>query len=457
MVIIVLLLLLVCSSFSTLFKPIKTVIVGSGPGGLLTSHALLSKYKDGKNTYDVQLIESRDDPRFEPQGPRSYSLGLNIRGQTAIKYFDKPGRSFGLWHGIRKEGVFSETFWLHIGKLKLNIRKPVSNSDDNNNIPPPTLMIPRNKLVQGLVDVANSTYGDRFKIKYNTKCTSIDIKAKVAYFSDGTSLPYDLLIGADGANSEIRNALATQSNVKVEENILPGQYKVMLQPLPATLEPEAIHAMECTSKDRSNIGLFIIPAPNNNICALVNWRNSSNIPNAFIQENTDPSNIAYIQDLIEKDFPLFGRPTEQAVLQLQEQKPSVALTIKCDNYADKNVCILGDAAHSTGGTLGQGCNSALLDVVELDKVLEDTNDNISEALTKFSMRQQPEGSALLTLLSLPPKNAWGIPYNLIQLIKGFLSKFLPFNFLKPTQTLLSQTLLPFTQIVALNKFWLNKV
>jgi kynurenine 3-monooxygenase len=320
-------------------------------------------------------------------------------------------------------------------------------------------MIPRNKLVQGLVDVANSSYSDRFKIKYNTKCKSVDIKAKVAYFSDGTSSSYDLLIGADGANSEIRNALATQSNVKVEENILPGQYKVMLQSLPPTLEPDAIHAMECTSKDRSNIGLFLIPAPNNKICALVNWRNSSNIPNAFVQENTDPSNIANIQDLIEKDFPLFGRPSEEAVLQLQNQRPSVALTIKCDNYAaaDNGVVILGDAAHSTGGTLGQGANSALMDVVELDKILEQTNDDVAKALSLFSIRQQPEGSALLQLLSLPPKNIWGLPYNFLQLVKGFLSKLLPYNFLKPTQTLLSQTLTPFSKIVAMNKFWLNKV
>jgi len=366
-----------------------------------------------------------------------------------------------LWDRIRGEGVFSETFWLHIGKLKLNIRKPVPNSDSddkNKLIPPPTLMIPRNKLVQSLVDVAHSTYGDRFKIKYNTKCTSIDINTKVAYFSDGTSSDYDLLIGSDGANSEVRNALSKQSNIKVEENILPGQYKVMLQPLPQSLEPDAIHAMECTSKDRSNVGLFLIPAPNNNICALINWRNSSNIPDAFLQENDDPSTITSIQDAIERDFPLFGRPQEEAVRQLMKQKPSVALTIKCDSYAaaSSGVVILGDSAHSTGGTLGQGANSALMDVVQLNDILEQNDDDITKSLSLFSTKQQPEGSALLALLSLPPKNIFGIPYNLIQLVKGFLSKILPFDFLKPTQTLLSQTLTPFTKIVSMNKFWLNR-
>lgn len=452
-------LLIICMMISTnsvITKPIKTVIIGAGPAGLLTSHSLLSKYKNEKYTYDVNIYESRDSPNNEPAGPRSYSLGLNIRGQTAIKYFDRPGKSFSLWHNIRKGGVLSETFWLHIGKLKLNIRKPAPNSDSN---APPTLMIPRNKLVEALVDVANSTYNDRFKIKYNTKCTSIDIKSKTAYFSDGTSSSYDLLIGADGANSEVRNALAQQSNVKVEENILPGQYKVMLQPNPSTLEPDAIHAMECTNKDRSNIGMFVIPAPNNNVCALINWRNSSNVPNAFLQEDDSPENIDMIKNAIEKDFPLFGRPSDESVLQLMKQKPSVALTIKCDAYAVPNtgVVILGDSAHSTGGTLGQGANSALLDVVQLHELLEETDDDVEKSLAEFSKIQQPEGVALLKLLSLPPKNIWGLPYNFVQLVKGLLSKFIPFDFLKPTQTLLSQSLTPFSKIVSMNKFWLNRV
>ena len=246
--------------------------------------------------------------------------------------------------------------------MKLNIRKPIPNSNENISIPPPTLMIPRNRLVQALIDVAKSNYNDRFNIKFNTKCTNIDLKNKVAYLSDGNSIKYDFLIGSDGANSEVRNALANQCNINVEEKILPGQYKVMLQSLPTSLEPDSIHAMECTNKDRSSVGLFLIPAPNNQICALVNWRNSSTVPISFTQESTDKSNIEEIKNIIEKDFPLFGRPTDEAVLQLQQQKPSVALTIQCNDYssAENSVCILGDAAHSTGGTLGQGANSALM-------------------------------------------------------------------------------------------------
>ena len=54
---------------------IKTLIIGGGPAGLLTSHCLLSKYKNGEYLYDVNIIESRENPLLEQPGPRSYSLG----------------------------------------------------------------------------------------------------------------------------------------------------------------------------------------------------------------------------------------------------------------------------------------------------------------------------------------------------------------------------------------------
>ncbi len=320
--------------------------------------------------YDVEVYEARDSPNMEIQGPRSYSLGLNIRGQTAIKHFDVNNRSLGLYKAISQYGVLSESFYLHIGKLKLQIRKPNNNNNNNNNnnkavSPPPTLMISRNKLVGALEQSGIQCYGDRFKVKYNTKAVDIDLLKKKIYFSDGTTKDYDLLIGADGVNSQVRKSMENQLGIKVEETILPGQYKVMQTKLPASLEPDSIHAMECTNKEKSNIGLFLIPSPQNETCVLINWRNESTVPSYF--KGTKDDDISKIQDSIEKDFPLFGRPSKESVEILQKQTPSVALTIRANSYASptNGVLMLGDSAHSTGGTLGQGANSGLLDVVNL--------------------------------------------------------------------------------------------
>ena len=86
--------------------------------------------------------------------------------------------------------------------------------------------------------------------------------------------------------------------------------------------------------------------------------------------------------------------------QLAQQRPSVAKLIRCNRYhgvgCTENIMLIGDAAHSTGGTLGQGANSALLDVVALDKALDKSRGDISSALKMYSEAQVKEGLALWT-------------------------------------------------------------
>ena len=431
--------------------PVRTLIVGGGPAGLLSAHALLGRYKNSQYTFETLIVESRDDPELEAAGPRSYSLGLNLRGQSALKHFDRPGRSFGLVHAVKSEGVPSESFFLHIGKLKLQIRKP--SKQGTKNAPPPTIMIPRNRLAAALSRKGQELFGERFETKFNTRVNSVDLKLRRAVLSDGTVFQYDLLIGADGVNSAVRHAMQKQlPEFSAVETVLPGAYKVMVSERPEKLEGDSIHALSSSNKDAANsFGLFLIPAPNDKICTLVTWKDEKSIPKVF----ADNGRVSDIQNAIETDFPLYGKPSVEAINQLALQSPSLAMTINCNTYTapQESVIILGDAAHSTGGTLGQGANSALMDVVALDKALDLHDDNLYLSLQTFNRLQQPEGESLFKLLQLPPRGVFGLLYTVDQALRGFLSKLLPWFVPKPAQNALSQTLLPFTQIVRQNWLW----
>ena len=131
-------------------------------------------------------------------------------------------------------------------------------------------------------------------------------------------------------------------------------------PCPESLDPMAVHAM--SSQDYT---LFSIPRVDGRLCTILSWTGEK--APAFLENSQEA-----VRQQIGQDFPSFGPPALSAIEQLQAQRPSKATTIRANRYHDRagRAMLLGDAAHSTGGTLGQGANSALADVVFLDQLLE---------------------------------------------------------------------------------------
>jgi FAD binding domain len=209
------------------------VIAGGGPAGLLAAMMLLSR------GYKVTLHEAREDPKVQSVGSRAFSLGLNCRGQKALKYFST--RAPGLLNAIQNYGLGIDAFFIHIGNKELRIRKPIPPNTYTSvttwdEMPPPTLMIPRNRLCQAMLEVLEYHYAsqNKFSIKFSSKLQSVDLKNKLANFSSyqpaygygdnngNTSIAYDILLGADGVTSALRGAMNSEPSFVSEEVVLPG-------------------------------------------------------------------------------------------------------------------------------------------------------------------------------------------------------------------------------------------
>lgn len=85
------------------------------------------------------------------------------------------------------------------------------------------------------------------QVHFDTPCERVDFKTRTASFNGKSvdSVPYNLLVGADGARSAVRNEFITQRGFDYQQTNMPYTFKVLYVPRPAELSEEAVHAFRC--------------------------------------------------------------------------------------------------------------------------------------------------------------------------------------------------------------------
>jgi kynurenine 3-monooxygenase len=338
---------------------LRTVVVGAGPAGLLLSHRLLDAGAS------VELLEGRPDPRTPGylEG-RAYALGLGLRGRTAIRTVDE-----SLWQAVAAKGFPSDRFTLHLGPFKVDLRTP----DDSNS--EPSILLYQSDLCAALLEELNQRHGARFSASFQSKVVSCDPVEGVVKFlgADGAELEAkaDLVAGADGVRSVVRDGIAAASpGFQASIQPLPGNLKVVrLDAMPPGLNPDAVSVVP-----GSPISAFVEPTASG-ACALLTWPDTvggGDGPDGAAAKSpgelTDADEAARLLGAI----PLIGSQLNNSEVggQFVRQGLSRAATVKCNSYHLGRAALLGDAAHSTGGASGQGCNSALQDAAALADLLE---------------------------------------------------------------------------------------
>mmetsp|Transcript_3909 Transcript_3909/g.6134 ORF Transcript_3909/g.6134 Transcript_3909/m.6134 type:complete len:534 (-) Transcript_3909:385-1986(-) len=427
----------------------SAIVVGAGPSGLLLAHRLL------KAGASVSILESRSDPRGEGSlAGRAYALGLGIRGRTAIRT-----SSALLWEAIKPAGFESEKFKLHFSpSFSVDLRTP----EDNKGLEP-SLLIYQTDLCAAMLNQLESQYSKtgRLRISFGAGVVSADPVAGTVRFgsdSDGQDqlLAADVIAGCDGVNSVVRSAIAEACDgFSAEKAPIPGNLKVIrFRSMPVKLDASAVNLVPGSGGATA----FVEPTPNG-ACALITWRDEPVVPAPkdasasstsevmvkSLGELTDPSEA---RTQLALRFPLLEDVIdEDAGRQFVEQKPSSAATVRCNTFHYGKSVLLGDAAHSTGGASGQGCNSALQDAVVLADLLENSDGDFAAALQSYSERQVPEGHALLELSIGPGADAGPVKkalYGAATFIGTLLAKFQIGE--APLQTQLTTSLTPIAEI-----------
>jgi len=437
------------ASDAAVLEQLHAAILGGGPSGLLLAHQLLSA---GAR---VQLFDGRADPRSDSatiEG-RAYALGLGIRGRTAIR------SAYGgeLWDALSPSGFGSERFTLHFSpSFSLDLRTP-----DNSKELEPSLLVYQTDLCGALLQELEDRYSStgRFCACFETSAESVDPLGGTVTVSDSSGSrnigPVDLVAGCDGVNSVTRSAIARDCAGFVADVVpLPGNLKVLRFPsMPKTLDAAAVHLIPGSG----GTSAFIEPTARG-VCALINWRDTStkegvteaggNEGSATLVDFSSLADAAEARDALAARFPLLADVIDlDCGRQFVQQNTSKAATVKCNTYHYGKAVLLGDAAHSTGGVSGQGCNSALQDSAALANSLIASGGSVGPALHAYSRHRVPEGHALLDL-SMGPGEAAGplraALYGLSSIKDTVLSRFQLSE--PPLQTLLTTTLESFSDI-----------
>lgn len=355
------------------------LIVGAGLCGSLLALRMAQR------GHRVTLMERRPDLRKVTQDAgRSINLAFSNRGMKGIKLV-----------GLEKEvtALCIPMFGRMIHDPKGNtFLSPYSGREGEyiNSISRPGL----NAL---LLDAAEAHEG--VEIIFDQKCVSVDLEEASAAFKDYKtdevrSYQADVLIGTDGAGSVVRKAMFNHKRFlfSFSQQWLTHGYKELTIPAAANggykTEKGALHIwprgedmlIALPNLDGSFTVTLFLPYSNSDYC-FDNLTSEEKVMEYFTNEF--PDTLELMPNLAKEFF----------------ENPTAPLgTIKCSPWdAYGKVLLMGDAAHAIVPFYGQGMNASFEDVVEFDKILDETEDDWSQAFKLFSQRRKKDTDAIADL------------------------------------------------------------
>lgn len=418
----------------------KIVIVGAGPSGLLFANYLLHR----GDKYQVEIYELCDDPRVIPfSKSRTFPIALNQRGMNAIIQIEGLETALKACSSELKRTISHEAS----GKQRV-IRRNI-----------PLTVLNRNKLTVVLLEQLIKKFDDsRLKIYFNCECTQVNLVKKQAQFQAKdkvVNVDYDLLVGADGVNSIIREQMLSTESFTCEQTIYPNQYKSIFLP-----------SLDKNYKNKFQVGEFHGWRIDDGTSILLSCQPDKTMTGViyFPSKKNQVANLTSTQEVMQffaEKFPQVAAlmPKEEAE-DFSSRPVSSIKTIRCSRYHyGDSVLIIGDAAHAISPSLGQGCNAALEDALILNKLLDEYSDNFAPVLEQFSLRRKDDAYAIAEMSEsgFPSSKKLLIQFFLRERFQQILHKVFPQLFKASMMDMLSESTIPYAEIFNSNKAWISNV
>jgi kynurenine 3-monooxygenase len=327
--------------------------------------------------WQVEVFEKRPDPRRKGyEGGRSINLALAERGLHAL-------RVAGLADTVMAQAVMMRGRMVH--PLEGDVHLQRYGRDDSEVI----WSVHRGRLNIALLDAAEAAGA---RIRFDARLDGVDFESKrFAMIDDRTrqreECAFEILIGADGAGSGLRQAMAPHVAMNERFESLGHGYKELEIPPAADggfrIEPNALHIWP-------RGGYMCIALPNTEKTFTVTL---------FLPNEGDPSfatllDLAAARAFFALDFPDTLPLIPDFDSGWIEHPTSALSTLYLDRWhLDGRAVLIGDAAHAMVPFHGQGMNCAFEDCLALARQIESSPDWAS-AFAKFEAKRKPNAEAI---------------------------------------------------------------
>lgn len=351
-------------------KDKHVAVVGAGLAGCLLACYL------ARRGYTVTMYERRPDPRTgKVERGRSINLALSERGLDALRRIDLDGTVMAdalpmrgrMIHPVQGEPGFQS--YSSDGERAIN-------------------SISRGALNNALLAAATAL--PNVTAHFDHRLVGLDPKTGEMRFetpSGQTSGQADVVLGTDGFSSAVRGQLLAHTGLTESLDFLEHGYKELTIPArdgEFAMDPGALHIWP-----RGASMMIALPNPDRSFTCTLFWPTGGT--NAFAAL-TSP---AAIEKHFAANYPDVVALAPNLVDDYLHNPVGVLGTVRCAPWhAYGRVGLLGDAAHAIVPFYGQGANCAFEDVVELDRILDETGDDWDRALPAFEARRREHTEAI---------------------------------------------------------------
>lgn len=354
----------------------EITIIGAGLVGSLLSILL------AKEGFQVKVYEKRPNPlTTEAESGRSINLALSYRGIKTLEMA-------GVAEKVMELTIPMEGRMLHEPHGQ-TILQPYGKAGQQIN------SVSRSGLTALLIEEAISTYGVNFF--FNMQCDGIDPQKNIISFihtANGQKVQesFQLIIGADGAFSAVRNAMQKFMDMDFSLDTLEHSYKeLQIHPGPNgghQLYKNALHIWP-----RKQFMLIALPNLDGSFTVTLFLATEGDISFQYLKDKETIE--AFFSDYFPDALPLIPDLAEQ----FSKNPTSFLGTIHCKPwvYQDK-IMLIGDAAHAIVPFYGQGMNAGFEDCRILMELIK-KNQGLSwdTILNEFQQERKENADAIAEL------------------------------------------------------------